>query len=85
MRFTVLTQECKIVARLKKKAYGKFEVIWNVFELSRDAQIYSFFCPQNTILRNPTLFAKKVKLCPHNLDCKWMHAESTWNDGENEL
>ena len=32
-----------------------------------------------------TVFAQKVQLCPHNKDCKWLHAESTLIGGNNEL
>ena len=59
MRFTVLTQEHKIVARLQQKAYGKFRVIWNVFEMSRDAQIYNFFAHKTLFYETQHFLPKK--------------------------
>ena len=58
VRFTVLTQECKNVGRLKQKAYGEFRVIWNVFDMSRDAQIYRFFA-HKTLFYETQLFLPK--------------------------
>ena len=58
-RFTVLTQECKIVARLKQKAYGEFRVFWNVFEMSRDTQIYCFFAYKTLFFETQYFLPKK--------------------------
>ena len=59
MRFTVIIQEHKIVGRLKQKIYGKFRVIWNVFEMSRDAQIYSFFAHKTLFYETQHFLLKK--------------------------
>ena len=59
MRFTVLTQEGKIVARPKQKVYGEFRVIWNVFGMSTDAQIYSFFAHKTLFYETQHFLPKK--------------------------
>ena len=60
VRFTVLTQECKIVPRLKQRAYGEFRVIWNVFEMSRDEQIYGFFAHKTLFYETQHVLPKKT-------------------------
>ena len=50
---------CKNVARPKQKAYGEFNMIWDVFEMSRDAQIYSFFAPKTLFHETQHFLPKK--------------------------